>query len=134
MAEEIVVTGTLTQEMIMAGANLLRALDKAKYIVRGAFWLFLPEENGWRLLLALPEVRVQGPKAIYKKLRSLISKLPEPEPRIETKDITVLEDNAPLILLLKTAICTSPGVSGIRFSRNTINGHFIEDAYIYRIT
>lgn len=134
MAEEVVVTGTLTQEMIVAGANLLRALDQARYVVRGAFWLFLPEENGWRLFLALPEVRVQGPRAIYKKLRSLINRLPEPEPRIETKDITVLEDNAPLILLLKVAISTGPGISGIRFSRNTINGQYIEDAYIYRIT
>ena len=82
--------------------------------------------------MALPEVRVLGPKALYKKLRSVINKLPEPI--IETKDITVLEDNAPLILLLKSAISTGPGISGIRFSRNTINGQYIEDAYIYRIT
>jgi len=132
MAKEVVGTGTLTQEMITAGGTRLRTLDQATYVVRGALWLFLPEENGWRLLLALPEVRVLGPKALYKKLRSVINKLPEPI--IETKDITVLEDNAPLILLLKSAISTGPGISGIRFSRNTINGQYIEDAYIYRIT
>lgn len=132
MAKEVVVTGTLTQEMITAGTSLLRTLDQARYVVRGALWLFLPEENGWRLLLALPEVRVLGPKALYKKLRSVINKLPGPI--IETKDITVLEDNAPLILLLKSAISTGPGISDIRFSRNTINGQYIEDAYIYRIT
>jgi hypothetical protein len=45
----------------------------------------------------------------------------------------VADMNAPLIALLKAAISTGKGVGGIRFSRNTINGHYIEDAYIYRL-
>ncbi len=134
MVEEVLVTGALTQEMIMAGESLLRSLDKSNLDTRGALWLYLSEENCWRLLFALPAVRVLGPKAVYKKIRSIINKLPENEPKLETKDITVTDENAPLIVLLKGAISTGPGISGTRFSRNTINGHFIEDAYIYRLT
>jgi hypothetical protein len=134
MVEEVLVTGALTQEMIVAGTNLLRNLDKAKFAIRGALWLYLPEENCWRLFFALPEVRVLGPKAVYKKIRSLINKLPENEPKIETKDITVTDENAPLIVLIRGAISTGPDICGVRFSRNTINGHYIEDAYIYRLT
>ena len=69
MAEEVLVTGALTQKMIEAGANILRSLDKAKLVVRGALWLYLSEENCWRLFFARPEVRVFGPKAVYKKIR-----------------------------------------------------------------
>jgi hypothetical protein len=134
MVKEVLVTGTLTTEMIAAGKNLLESLDKAGLDVRGAFWLYRAEENCWRLFFALPEVRVLGPKAVYKKIRFLISKLPESSPKLETKDITVAGMNAPLIVLLKAAISTGKGISGIRFSRNTINGHYIEDAYIYRLT
>jgi hypothetical protein len=130
MAEEVLVTGALTQKMIEAGANILRSLDKAKLVVRGAFWLYLSEENCWRLFFALPEVRVFGPKVVYKKIRLLINKLPENEPKLETKDITVTDENAPLIVLIRGAISTGPDIGGIRFSRNTINGHYVEDAYI----
>jgi hypothetical protein len=47
--------------MIEAGANILRSLDKAKLVVRGALWLYLSEENCWRLFFALPEVRGRIP-------------------------------------------------------------------------
>jgi len=46
----------------------------------------------------------------------------------------VIEEKAPLYVLLRSAISTGPGLSGIRFSRNVINGQLIEDAYLYRIT
>ena len=62
-----------------------------------------------------------------------MSKIPEEIPRISLMDISVVEDNDPLIFLLRKAVRTSEGVSGIRFSQNAINGQFIEDAYIYRL-
>jgi hypothetical protein len=46
--------------------------------------------------------------------------------------IGVLDANDDLVRLLKAAIRTGPGLSRIRFSRNVINGHFIDDALIYR--
>jgi hypothetical protein len=39
----------------------------------------------------------------------------------------------PLLQLLKGAIQTGPGINGIRFSRNMINGTYIDDAFIYRL-
>jgi hypothetical protein len=45
-----------------------------------------------------------------------------------------VKDNDPLVLLLRKAIVTGPGISGIRFTSNSVNGTFIDDAYIYRLT
>jgi hypothetical protein len=46
--------------------------------------------------------------------------------------IGLLDASDDLVRLLKVAIVTGPGVKRIRFSKNVINGHFIDDALIYR--
>jgi hypothetical protein len=48
--------------------------------------------------------------------------------------VSIAKKDDPLLKLLRIAIKTGPGISNIRFSRNTINGVIIEDAYIYRLT
>jgi hypothetical protein len=70
----------------------------------------------------------------YKNVQSVIARMPEDMPKIPLKDISVVDSNDQLISLLRTAIKTNDGISGIRFSRNTINLNYIEDAYIYRLT
>jgi hypothetical protein len=63
-----------------------------------------------------------------------MSRIAEGQSKIPLKDITILDSNDSLITLLRLAIKTGDGISGIRFSQNVINGTLIEDAYIYRIT
>jgi hypothetical protein len=57
MAEETVVKEMLTQEMVQAGAELTRRLDKAHLEVCASFWLCMPDKNLWRLIVASPAVR-----------------------------------------------------------------------------
>lgn len=134
MAEEVVVKEVLTKEMIEAGAELTRLLDQVPLVVSASLWLYIPESNIWRLIIVSPEVKTSGPKKVYQKIQPVLSQMLEEKPSIGLKDISVVEDNNPLIALLRLAIRTDDGISGIRFSRNTINGQFIEDAYIYRMT
>jgi hypothetical protein len=134
MAEETVVKEMLTKEMIEAGADLTRRLDEAGLMVSASLWLYIPDSNLWRLIIASPAVRKDGPKKVYRKIQSVLAKIPGDAAIIRLKDISVVEDNDPLILLLRIPLRTGDGISGIRFSRNTINGHFIEDTYIYRVT
>lgn len=122
----------LSEEMISAGEEITKYLDKAQIEVSASLWFYVTDLNTWRLIIASPEVRIYGPKNLYKKIQSVISKLPD-DKKIALKDIAVVDNNDPLITLLRTAIKTGKVISGIRFSRNTINGVFIEDAYIYRI-
>jgi hypothetical protein len=133
MAEEMVVKEILTKEMIESGAELTRLLDRAQLTVSASLWLYIPESNIWRLTIASPEVKTCGPKKVYQKIQSVLSQIPEEQPSVGLKDISVVENDNVLISLLRIAIRTGDGISGIRFSKNTINGQFIEDAYIYRM-
>ena len=133
MAEEVVVKEVLTKEMIEAGAELTRLLDQTPLVVSASLWLYIPESNIWRLIIVSPEVKTSGPKKVYQKIQPILSQILEEKPSIGLKDISVVENDDPLIALLRVAIRTGDGISGIRFSKNIINGHFIEDAYIYRM-
>jgi len=133
MGEEAVVKEVLTEEMISAGAELTRLIDKTSLKVGASLWLYIPESNIWRLVIASPEVRTQGPKKVYRQIQSILSRIPEKQPSVGLRDISVVADNDPVVSLLRIAIKTGDGISGIRFSRNTINGIFVEDTYIYRM-
>ena len=61
-----------------------------------------------------------------KRLRNRISHL-------ALEDIVMAKPDAPVIQLLRQVVATGPGISGIRFTSNVINGTLIEDAYIYRL-
>jgi hypothetical protein len=134
MAEEMVVKETLTQEMIEAGAELTRLLDQSSLVVSASLWLYMPESNVWRLIIVSPEVRTLGPRKVYQKVQSVLSKASMKQYPVALKDISVAGDDDPIISLLRIAIRTNGGIAGIRFSKNTINGHFVEDAFIYRMT
>jgi hypothetical protein len=134
MAEETVVKEMLTQEMVQAGAELTRRLDEAHLEVRASLWLYMPDKNLWRLIVASPAVRHDGPKKVYQQIQTILSKMSDKTWKIPLHDISVVEDSDPLIASLCTSIGTKDGISGRRFSRDTINGHFIEDAYIYKMT
>ena len=134
MAAETMVKEILTKEMIQAGADLVRRLDEAHLEVNASLWLYIPDANLWRLVIASPAVKDEGPKRVYQKIQSVLSQVPDEAYKVTLSDISVVENTDPLVTLLRTAVKTGMGISGLRFSRNTINGHFIEDAYLYRVT
>jgi len=134
MAEDVLVGEQLTPDMVKSGELVVAALDKLGVMIRGAFWLLLPEQRVWRLVVAAPEARVLGPRAIYRKIRSALARLPEGVAAIGIKDISVVDERNPVFLLLRSVVLTGPGIGGIRLSRNFVNGQLIEDAYLYRMT
>lgn len=133
MVTEMVVKESLSSEMISAGAQLTRRLDQMHFVVSASFWFYLSDINSWRLIIATPEVKVNGPKKAYKQIQSAIARMPENLPKIALKDISVVDSQNPLILRLRV-FGRVEGISGVRFSNNVINGVPIEDAYIYRLT
>ena len=133
MDEETMVDEALTEEMISAGRELIKLLDQYKLSVSDSYWLYLSEINAWRLVIVSPEVLSNGPKNVYKSIQSILQKSSK-HIGINLQDISVVGPNDFIATLFRTAIKTGKGISGIRFSRNTINGFYIDDAYIYRIT
>ncbi|MBI2150905.1 MAG: hypothetical protein HYU27_09935 [Acidobacteria bacterium] len=132
MAENTVVKEQLTGAMVDAGAALTAKLDEIGLPVTSALWLFEPDLNEWRLLFASPEVSSKGPRDVYEKIRLAIDELGPKAATIPLSVVGLLDPDADLVRLLKVAIRTGPGVNRIRFSKNVINGHFIDDALIYR--
>jgi hypothetical protein len=134
MAEEVLVKESISREMISAGERLARYLVNSDIPIDALLWLYLPESNAWRFLVASPEVKTNGPKSVYQKIRSrLEQRPPSDEEGVAWDDIVVVDSNDPLIKLLRQAITTGQAISGIRFSRNVVNGVLIEDAYIYKL-
>ena len=131
MAEETLVAETLSSEMIDAGKRLLNSLDP-QMPVDAAFWFLPPKSSTWRLVLATPAVRIDGPKAVYRKLQGLLKKN-QLGPTLSINNISLIDTTDPLVALFRIANKTTREVTGIRFTGNTINGVFIPDAYIYRI-
>lgn len=126
------VVQALTEDMIKAGAELAHRLDE-KTTVEAALWFLLAETNTWRLVFCIPTMDTLGPKKIYSVIQGALSKKGIERLNLSLADISLMSPSDPLIQLLRVAVRTGPGISGIRFTRNTIKGHFIEDAYIYRM-
>lgn len=132
MAKDILVTERLSDSMMKAGAKLIERLDANNSEVKSAFWLYLSEERIWKLILASPLVDSEGPRGYYKRIDDANKQANEIEEVISLNDIGVTNLVNQMVQLLKFGVGTGGGISGIRFSRNTINGIFIEDTYIYR--
>ena len=132
MAKDILVTESLTDSMMKAGAKLIERLDGKNSEVKSAFWLYFSEEKTWKLIVASPLVDKEGPRDYYKRIVEANTLAPIEEEIVSLNDIEATNTNHQIVQLLKFAIATGDGISDIRFPRNTINGVFIEDTYIYR--
>lgn len=108
---------------------MLKLLDENGVPITAAFWFFDPESQTWSYILASPRVTTDGPLTVYKTLQKYVGQV-----ELTLQDIAVVSPHEPLVDLLRTAVKTPPtSISGIRFTANTINNVFIDDAYIYRI-
>ena len=97
MAEETLVKEVLTKEMIQAGADLMPRLEEAHLRVSALLWLYIPDANLWRLVIASPAVREDGPKKVYRKIQSVLSMICDDASTISLQDISVVEPNDPLL-------------------------------------
>ena len=123
---------TLVKEWIEAGEKLTQALDDAKFEVVASLWFYDPDTDEWRLIIASPLVDREGPLHAYREIQKALGALQQKY--VSLSDISAVSPNHDLIKLLRIALKTGAGISGIRFTRNRINDQFIEDSYIYRLT
>ena len=132
MAENTVVKEQLSDEMIEAGAQLTQKLDDLGMPISVAMWLFMPDINEWRLFFASPKLSTTGPREVYMQIEEARKALGSQAERVPLSVIGLMDTNHQLVQTLGSALPTGPGVSRVRFSKNVVNGHFIDDALIYR--
>ena len=130
MAEEILVKEALTGEMIAAGADLTRQLDRTDWPVVGALWFYLHENNAWRLLIVSPTVTSEGALAGYRRVHETLKSFDTP---LSLEDLSVVAPEDWRVRTLASAYATGPEIGGRRVSRTAINGQFIDDAFVYRL-
>ena len=133
MAEETLVKEVLTDQLIAAGAEFTRKLEGRTWPVVASMWLYDPEINEWRLVIASPRVSSDGPLAAYREVSAALqsgggSLLP-----LSLEDISVVSSEDSRIRALASAYPTGVDIEGRRIFRGAINGHYIDDAYIYRL-
>jgi len=135
MVKNALVTEILSEEMINAGKYLLEQLDSTQSEVKSFFWLFFPEEKIWKLIVASPIVKHKGPRNFYKRIININQKIKNGnQETISLNNILAVSSDNETVKLLSFFIGAGDGISEIRFTGNTINGVYIEDAYIYRAT
>jgi hypothetical protein len=134
MAEDIVVKEQLTDAMVDTGAEITRKLDEMGLPIEAALWFFMPEINEWRLLFASSDVITKGPRDVYRTIRRAIDSLGANAAAVPFSVVGLLDSDSELLKLLRVAVRTGQGISRVRFSKNTVNGHFIDDALIYRVS
>lgn len=126
-------TTILVEKDIESGRNLIEYLDNKNLNIKAALWLYNSEMNRWHFLISTPLVDEQGSRKLYFKIANYIKNIRD-NINFDIDDIMLVSYNSALINMLKMMINTGTGISGIRFQNNVINGHLIEDAYIYRLT
>ena len=123
----------LTRERIEAGAKLLARMGERGIAPDVAFWLYFPDEQTWKLLLAEVKLSKTGPRAAYAQLQAVLSKYASEISALSLDELVIERPDARVVELIRKTVKTGPGISGIRFRNNVIDGTLIEDAYIYRV-
>jgi len=135
VAENLVVKEPLTADMIDAGEALTRQLDSLGLPITAAFWLFDPERSDeWCLMLASPDVATKGSQHVYLQIYLALEQLGDKATAIPLFGVRLLDGSDKLVRQLQTAVRTGAGISRIRFRKRVADGHYIEDALIYRVT
>ncbi len=141
MAEEIVVKEPLTKELKEMGRDMsLRLLEKGFGLVC-SLWLYHPESNRWRLVLASPIVDREGPRKAYEIIEQILQE--DWEMGIWLRDISAVSPSDPLVQalqslgkieLLPPKYAATPRVDvGRRYTRSRLGDIFVEDAYIFLV-
>jgi len=123
----------LTEKMIAIGRALVSKLDSRGLPPNAALWLYFPDKEQWKIVIAEAKVGSEGPKLVYRVIQEILDESKDEMSDISLNDVALAKPDSPIIVLLRAAIRTGPGISGIRFKNNVINGTLIEDAYIYRL-
>ncbi len=126
------VATALVERDIEDGKTLVRRLDRDGFPVTAALWFYDSGFDKWKLIIESGLVGKHGPLEAYRRLSKSVRKINTGGFALDPVRVELVKETNELTRLLRRAVRTGPGISGIRLSNNSINGTFVEDAYIYR--
>lgn len=114
------------------GRNIWQALRKnKKFPIQGIFWLFEPDANEWRLVVATPRVDEVGPRDAYGELADITRKIPADSDQL--LKIELISPAQPLYQALRAVFAHTASVTGARLGNTQVRGMFINEAYLYEV-
>jgi hypothetical protein len=87
--------------------TLLERLDAARVLISAAYWVWDPEAEADRLILASPQVEKEGPRELYRSIQSALRA--NPPLTLQLSEITVLPPDAELVQTLTRTLWAPPG-------------------------
>lgn len=133
MAKELFITQWFSNEMRIAGENLIKRLDESGAQVVAAFWLLDSKEKTWKLTIVSPLVKTEGPKNYYKRINDIDESVNPAEEIISLHHIRVAKPNNRIVKALKNSILEDSMLANNRLGQNMLGGVYIEDIYLYRM-
>lgn len=121
----------LVKEDIDAGMELLRVLDSRNFPITGAAWIYFPDIEEWRLVIRTPRVEKNLQSALL-EIANAMDAAGDLRSRLNLSRMKLVPPSDRMLQAMGTVVRAS-GLSKIRFSKNLINGIYIDDALIYRL-
>jgi hypothetical protein len=121
----------LVEKDVEAGLELVRLLDARRFPVTGAAWIYFPDLEEWKLVIRTPEAARDLNKAYLELAQAMDSKTGF-RSQFDLARVKLVPPTDRMLAAMGSAI-RAEGLNKIRFSRNVINGIFIDDALIYRL-
>ena len=132
MAKTLYVGETLTNEMIIAGKQLIQQIKKTIPIT-ASFWLYTSESENWHLCITSPIVSKEGTRKIYDKIINIIKNDKKHEYTLPADCIFAIDDNDEYISSLRMIRLSHTIFDQRLTSAGVPGGRYIEDAYIYNL-
>ncbi len=114
------------------GRELIAALDRDNLKIAVALWVFLPEYEDWRLVLASRRFHTPDPRAAYGLLYDAAAKAGFTE--ANTPPVMILRMDEPFVKDLRRMFAKTASVEGMRLGGQMFGARFLEDGYVYRIS
>lgn len=125
------VENTLVTEDIDAAGRLVTFLDEHGLRVRAALWLYDSDAERWRFVIAFQESR-KDVTSFYLDVAKATAKAGADD-LLDLSRVDIVDSERSIFTALKGVIAVE-GNSRVRFSKNRINGIYLEDALIYRLS
>jgi hypothetical protein len=132
---------SLVESDLSAGRHLVRevraAPNRESFRVKAVFWLYYPESQEWRLVIATPLVDEEGPLATYAQLRKVLDRSALHSTGLSLQNVAVMSPGDPMVKAIRALASKtrySPGPPDpVRLARGTVSGTYVEDAYVYAL-
>lgn len=125
------VEDALVTEDIDAAGRLITFFDEQGLPVRSALWLYDGDARRWRFVVAFREER-KDITTFYLDMARAVHRS-ERKDLLDLAQVDVVDPNLSVVSALREMI-NIEGNSRVRFSQNRINGVYLEDALIYRLS